>query len=211
MSEPAAVIVAHPDDETLWAGGTILMHPEYSWEIFALCRRNDPDRAPRFKQALEHYQAQGDLGDLDDSPEQEPVEQAEIFKVLDELLPKRSYKLVLTHGPQGEYTRHLRHEEISRAVLQLWQDKKLNTEELWLFAYEDGQKEHLPRPIHWADHYTILPENIWREKYALITDTYNFAKDSFEAKTTPKGEAFWCLSKPEDLKKLKHHGLTYVD
>ena len=23
-----AVIVAHPDDETLWAGGTMLMHPD---------------------------------------------------------------------------------------------------------------------------------------------------------------------------------------
>jgi len=26
--ENASVIVAHPDDETLWAGGTIMMHPE---------------------------------------------------------------------------------------------------------------------------------------------------------------------------------------
>lgn len=23
------IIVAHPDDETLWAGGTILQHPEW--------------------------------------------------------------------------------------------------------------------------------------------------------------------------------------
>ena len=36
----AAVIVAHPDDETLWAGGTILMHPETKWTIIALCRKN---------------------------------------------------------------------------------------------------------------------------------------------------------------------------
>jgi len=27
ISKSAAVIVAHPDDETLWAGGTILSHP----------------------------------------------------------------------------------------------------------------------------------------------------------------------------------------
>ena len=25
------VIVAHPDDETLWAGGTILMNPDNDW------------------------------------------------------------------------------------------------------------------------------------------------------------------------------------
>jgi LmbE family N-acetylglucosaminyl deacetylase len=29
-----AIIVAHPDDETLWAGGTILNHP--SWKCFII-------------------------------------------------------------------------------------------------------------------------------------------------------------------------------
>ena len=42
--ENAVVIVAHPDDETLWAGGTILMHPETHWTILTLCRTSDPDR-----------------------------------------------------------------------------------------------------------------------------------------------------------------------
>jgi LmbE family N-acetylglucosaminyl deacetylase len=32
-----AVIVAHPDDETLWAGGTILEHPSNDWFIVCLC------------------------------------------------------------------------------------------------------------------------------------------------------------------------------
>jgi len=33
MSEfnSCAVIVAHPDDETLWVGCTILMYPEANW------------------------------------------------------------------------------------------------------------------------------------------------------------------------------------
>jgi len=30
-----AVIVAHPDDETLWMGRTVLMHPECEWTIIA--------------------------------------------------------------------------------------------------------------------------------------------------------------------------------
>ena len=29
------MIVAHPDDETLWAGGTILKHPEWHWETWS--------------------------------------------------------------------------------------------------------------------------------------------------------------------------------
>jgi LmbE family N-acetylglucosaminyl deacetylase len=28
-----AVIVAHPDDEVLWAGGLMLMHPDSNWTV----------------------------------------------------------------------------------------------------------------------------------------------------------------------------------
>ena len=39
------VVVAHPDDETLWAGGTILSHPAWNWYILSLCRISEC-RAP---------------------------------------------------------------------------------------------------------------------------------------------------------------------
>ena len=40
-----------------------------------------------------------------------------------------------------------------------------------------------------------LPDGIWREKYDIITKTYGFAPDSFEAKATPHEEAFWCFKR----------------
>ena len=63
-SSAIAVIVAHPDDETLWAGGTILMYPEWDWFVVTLCRANDPDRAPKFHRVLEILHAKGDMGNL---------------------------------------------------------------------------------------------------------------------------------------------------
>ncbi len=48
-SKKVAIIVAHPDDETLWAGGTILSHPAWECFIICLCRGSDADRAPRFR------------------------------------------------------------------------------------------------------------------------------------------------------------------
>jgi len=69
----AAVVVAHPDDETLWCGGYILAHPEFDWRIVTLCRASDPDRAPKFRMVLERLGAVGVMADLDDEPGQVPL------------------------------------------------------------------------------------------------------------------------------------------
>ena len=199
-----AVIVAHPDDETLWAGGTILSQPSWQWFILSLCRGDDPDRAPKFFQALKTLQANGNMSDLDDGPEQIPLDSNQLQKKITELLPARHFDPIITHSPAGEYTRHRRHEEIGRAVIRLWHSGKIQSDELWTFAYEDGEKHHLPRPIASAHVYQTLPENIWQKKYNLITRTYGFPEGGFEAETTPRAEAFWRFSDATTA----HHWLT---
>lgn len=186
-----AVIVAHPDDETLWAGGTILLHPEVDWTVVALCRKSDPDRAPKFSKALEKYNATGSMGDLDDGPEQVPLKAFDVQKTIIKLLPFDHFDLVITHSTSGEYTRHLRHEETAKAVMALRNSGQLSAERLWCFAYEDGNREYLPRAVKQADIFFNLPDDIWRQKYDIIAGVYGFSEDSFEAKTTPKQEAFW--------------------
>ena len=62
VTKTVAVIVAHPDDETLWAGGTILSHPSWNWFIVCLCRGSDKERAPRFHNALKILKSEGDYG-----------------------------------------------------------------------------------------------------------------------------------------------------
>jgi LmbE family N-acetylglucosaminyl deacetylase len=188
-----AVIVAHPDDETLWVGGTILMHPESSWTIVTLCRKSDPDRAPRFFRAVAELNAAGAMGDLDDGPEQSPLDSREVQDTIFELLPSHIFDLVITHGLEGEYTHHLRHEETGRAVLALIESERLAANEVWKFAYEDGGGQYLPRPVEDADLNIKLPDEIWQKKYDIITNIYGFDTDSFEAKTTPRIEAFKCL------------------
>lgn len=189
-----AVIVSHPDDETLWAGGTILMHPESVWTVLALCRKSDPDRAPKFFRALDELSAIGAMGDLDDGPEQAPLSNHIVQNTVMELLPSSRFDLVITHSTSGEYTRHLRHEETARAVLTLWNTGKLDAKELWSFAYEDGGRDYLPRPIEDADLVVKMPAQVWERKYQIITEIYGFGENSFEAKTTPHQEAFWCFA-----------------
>ncbi len=188
-----AVIVAHPDDETLWAGGTILMRPESEWTIVTLCRKSDSDRAPRFYRVMERLCATGVMGDVDDGPEQTPLNGRKVQAAILELLPSNSFDVILTHGLHGEYTRHRRHEETAKAVRTLWESKELCANELWMFAYEDGGGNYLPKAIDDADVKMKLPDEIWREKYNIVTNVYGFGPESFEAKTTPREEAFYCI------------------
>ncbi len=185
------LIVAHPDDETLWAGGTLLSHPTWNCYIVSVCRGSDVDRAPKFHSALKAFNSKGIMGDLDDGPEQNPLDEVELEQTILNLLPKKHYDLMITHNPNGEYTRHLRHEEVSRAVITLWNNSKITADELWTFAYEDGHKNYHPRPVKNAAIYHPLSKQIWHRKYSILTEIYGFNKDSWEAQTTPKEEAFW--------------------
>ena len=192
----AALVVAHPDDETLWAGGTVLMHPDWRWTVVSLCRGSDRDRAPRFLRAVQELGGMGKMGNLDDKPEQSPLSGAEVQQVLLSLLPPEHFNLVLTHSPYGEYTRHRRHEETSQAVVSLWEKGLIRAGEVWMFAYEDsgkGGRDDLPQIIKMAHLVVQLPEDIQREKYRTITEIYGFGPESYEARIALREEAFWCF------------------
>lgn len=190
----ALMIVAHPDDEVLWAGGTVLLHPETRWTVLALCRRDDPDRAPRFRKVLGILGAAGELGDLDDGPDQSPLPPALVRDAVRALVGAADPDLILTHSTAGEYTRHRRHEEIGAAVLALWDAGELRSRELWTFAYRDA------RAIRGADIFSELPPELWQRKRELVTGVYGFAPDSFEANAALPEEAFWRL-RPTGRKK----------
>jgi len=141
------------------------------------------------------------MGDIDDGPEQDPLDEKELEKYILKLLPSTHFDLIITHDSKGEYTRHLRHEEVNKAVVTLWHNSRISAKELWTFAYEDGNKAYFPRAIEKANIYESLPEEIWLKKYKIITETYGYGKDSWEAETTPLAEAFWQYKDPHSAKK----------
>jgi len=202
------LIVAHPDDETLWAGGTILSHPSWKFFIVCLSRKSDADRAPKFYEALKVLKSEGVMGDLDDGPGQKPLDEKVIEDAILQLLPRQHFDLIISHHPSGEYTRHIRHEEVSKAVIKLWNTGKIVAGELWIFAYEDGNKGYYPRPVEKATFCRALTKRIWTRKYNIITEIYGFEKNSWESETTPRAEAFWQFTDPLEAKKWRSQSIN---
>ena len=139
------------------------------------------------------------MADLDDGPEQNPLPSAAVEGAVLSLLADNEFDLAVTHGPWGEYSRHRRHEEASSAVTGLWTAGRISAESLWLFAYEDGGGQYLPRPRRDAHRIDRLDTETWNRKYGILTETYGFAPDSREARMTPAEEAFWCFESARGL------------
>src|SRR3989344_779346 len=157
----ALCIVAHPDDETIWMGGMILKHRDWKWTIFSLCRKDDLDRAPKFKEVCRRYGAREIISNLDDEDLDELTEE-EIKEKIREELERFDYDYIFTHGVNGEYG-HIRHKEIHRAVKEMIQSRELKCEIVYYFSYKKGIKGSphdfnlmLPEPNEEADEIILL-------------------------------------------------------
>jgi hypothetical protein len=214
------VIVAHPDDETIWMGGLMIRHPRWDWHILSLCRGDDADRAPRFQKAAREYGALAAISDLDDSPELKPLSpdlceikdriKTHIGEVPDgrpdvcemRLAVCDRFDLIFTHGVRGEYTRHLRHEQVHRAVCEMWAAGDLKGE-LIFFAYEDGRGAYTPRPASEARIRLQLTAEEYVRKTHVLKDIYGHGRGSFEAACAGMVEAFDTNASAERVQRVE--------
>jgi len=146
------------------------------------------------------------MSDLKDDPDQTPLDPARVKKAVSEMIEKiPGHEIVITHGPSGEYTRHLRHEEVSNAVTKMWIEREIKSSQLWLFAYEDGNGDYLPRPEEGAELFPLSQE-IWDRKRHVMRNIYGFNSDSWESRASPKIEAFWKFESRKNLRNWLNGG-----
>jgi len=190
------VIVAHPDDESIWMGGTILRYKDIKWTVLSLCRSEDKDRAPKFHKVCNILQAKGIISNLDDEI-LEPLENKIITKKILSILPKKEYDFIYTHGENGEYG-HIRHIEIHKAVVQMMKNREIICQKLFFFNYKTGKNVPFPnlippKPIENPDSDLIinLTEEELEKKRHIVKEVYGYPSEKgFELMSCNKIETF---------------------
>lgn len=185
VGRSALAIVAHPDDETIWLGGTILKYKNLDWTIFSLCRRSDRDRAPKFFKVCEYYGARGLMTDLDDENRLTIKQTLPVIKkiILKELRGKE-FDFIFTHGANGEYG-HPRHKGVHQVVKQLIKEGKLKTKFVFYFHYF-RQPADKTKP----DFSLKLSAREFAQKKKIMTKLYGFDPRGIDANYCTNPEQF---------------------
>jgi hypothetical protein len=188
------IIVAHPDDETIWAGGMLLKSKSDNKEnrtILCLCRKEDTDRAPRFKEACEMFGAEGYISDMDDAEEgsYKEVSNEDIINRIMEVTKGKEYDSLYTHGENGEYE-HIRHLQVHKAVCEMLDKELLLAKEVFFFSYIKNKELGFCIANSNADKLIKLRKPYFKMKKKLIEETYGFQMGGFEEKSCGQVEGF---------------------
>lgn len=192
MNKKILVIVAHPDDETIWMGGTLLKNKDkWGITIISLCRKNDKDRTPKFKIVCDKLNANCFISDLDDSEQGDfkEISNEDIINRILQFTNKKTYDYVFTHGGNGEYG-HIRHIEVHKAVNEMLNKKLLSAKKVFFFSYFKSEKNGICYVNENADKLIRLKDIYFKEKMQLIQEIYRFEENSFESKCCINTEAF---------------------
>lgn len=131
MSASNLVIVAHPDDETIFFGGTILSLRNRGWKVLVVTDGNaDGQGSSRSEQLREACRRLGakecEQWDFQDIYEK----RLDTAKLIERFSQMPQPKQIFTHGILGEYG-HPHHQDVSWAVHKYFQ-KKIP---VWSVAY----------------------------------------------------------------------------
>lgn len=132
----SVIVVAHPDDETLWAGG---LAARGGFDIICCSvPKTDPIRAWKFYNACKVLGANGKV-----LPFIEPGPNQPLIGL--EVLDLNGYDTIYTHNKLGEYG-HLHHKQVHEYIVKNYSYKKIFTFNV-CERNGDGLTAQLPEPF----------------------------------------------------------------
>lgn len=187
-NKKALAVVAHPDDETIWMGGTIARNKKIAWTIFSLCRAGDRDRAPKFKRVCKYYRAKSIIGDLDDEGKLSMEEaRQEAKKIILEKIDFNEFDYIFTHGANGEYG-HERHIAVHLAINELIKAGKIKPETVFYFNYIKNKKDYLEPGNNSI--VSRLSEEELLEKKRVVAEMYGYSLNGIDVAYCTNPETF---------------------
>jgi len=190
------VIVAHPDDELIWMGGTLLRNKD-KWNTTLICltRASDKDRAPKFHKACKELGiSKSFIFDLNDE-NFNPIPQNKIISTIENAIKDEiEYDFIYTHGKDGEYG-HIRHIEIHNAINEMLKLKKLKCKNIFYFSYIKQENDYQGYSIpdlnnSRTNKFIKLKKHELDIKKRIITKIYGYDVGGFEEKSSGNIETF---------------------
>jgi LmbE family N-acetylglucosaminyl deacetylase len=135
------MIVAHPDDESLWGGAQLIM--SNGWKVVCCTNGNNPVRRAEFEAVMEQTKSDFEMWNYGDS-QFVPLNEVPLKADLERVFFSQQWSKIVTHNAVGEYG-HLHHVQIHNLVKQI-------TPEFWSFAFGGS----------------YLSDEIWQKKLHLI-------------------------------------------
>jgi hypothetical protein len=126
------LIVAHPDDETLW--GYHQLKDSKFWKILCVTNATNNTRVNELKNIAIYFDTALEIWNYQDSAFHYNMH-PQLYKDIAYEINKPNVKMVLTHNPLGEYG-HIQHIKVSNVVLTV------SKKPTYVFSYTPNHKSN---------------------------------------------------------------------